>query len=53
MTYRVTFAKRFEPDGQASALDPTAELDVYLADGIVLDKVFVQRLTLSRSTARK
>lgn len=44
MTYRVTFAKRFQADGNESHLDPTAELDVNLAEGIVLDKVFVQRL---------
>ena len=35
-TYRVTFAKRYQEDGQPSALDPSAELDTYLADGIVL-----------------
>ena len=43
MTYRVTFAKRFQTDGEASALDPTRELDVYLADGVVLEKAFVER----------
>ena len=43
MTYRVTFAKRYQSDGQPSELDPSAELDVYLADGVVVDKVFVQR----------
>ena len=43
MTYRVTFAKRFQSDGQPSDLDPSAELDTYLADGVVEDKVFVQR----------
>ena len=42
MTYRVTFAKRFDTDGQPSALDPTVQLDVHLADGAVLDKAFVQ-----------
>jgi hypothetical protein len=44
MTYRVTFAKRFQSDGEPSALDPSAELEVYLADGVVLDKALVQRL---------
>ncbi|MDZ4800429.1 MAG: hypothetical protein SGI92_19905 [Bryobacteraceae bacterium] len=43
MTYRVAFAKRFQTDGSESAIDPTAELDVYLADGIVADKRFVER----------
>lgn len=43
MIYRVTFAKRFQSDGQPSDLDPSAELDVYLPDGAVEDKVFVQR----------
>jgi hypothetical protein len=43
MTYRVTFAKRFNTDGQPSAIDPTARLDVNLPDGVVLDKAFVQR----------
>lgn len=44
MTYRVVFAKRFQSDGRESLLDPTAELDVYLPDGVVADKAFVQRL---------
>lgn len=43
MTYRVVFAKRYQSDGEASQLDPTSELDVYLPDGVVVDKVFVQR----------
>jgi hypothetical protein len=43
MTYRVAFSKRFQSDGAESALDPTAELDLYLADGVVADKVFVER----------
>ncbi len=43
MTYRVAFAKRFQSDGNESTLDPTAELDVYLADGVVADKRFVER----------
>ena len=43
MTYRVAFAKRFQSDGNESRLDPTAELDVYLPDGVVADKMFVSR----------
>lgn len=41
MTYRVTFAKRFQSDGDPSQLDPTAELERYVADGVVLDKAHV------------
>ena len=41
MTYRVTFAKRFQSDGEPSQLDPSAELEQYLADGVVLDKAHV------------
>ena len=44
MTYRVTFAKRFQSDGEPSTLDPSAELDVYLAEGIVVDKAHVQSI---------
>ena len=43
MTYQVTFARRFQSDGSESDLDPTKELDVYLAEGVVTDKAFVQR----------
>jgi hypothetical protein len=43
MVYRVTFAKRFQSDGEPSTLDPTAELEVYLPDGVVLDKSLVSR----------
>ena len=43
MLYRVTFAKRFQSDGEASSLDPTAELDTYLADGVVVDKSLVSQ----------
>jgi len=44
MRYRVVFSKRTQSDGQASAIDPTAEVDVYLTDGVVAEKVFVERL---------
>jgi len=43
MTYRVVFSKRFQSDGNESNIDPTSELDIYLADGIVADKQFVER----------
>lgn len=43
MTYRVVFSKRFQSDGNESVIDPTAELDIYLADGVVADKQFVER----------
>ncbi len=43
MRYRVAFAKRFQSDGNASALNPTAEVDIDLPDGVVADKVFVER----------
>jgi len=42
MTYRVTFSKRFQTDGNESTMDPTAQLDVNLADGIVAEKVFIE-----------
>jgi hypothetical protein len=41
MNYRVTFAKRFQSDGEASSIDPTEFLD--LPDGVVQDKAFVER----------
>jgi hypothetical protein len=43
MRYRVAFAKRFQSDGNESALNPTAEMDVYIPDGVVADKLFVER----------
>jgi hypothetical protein len=43
MRYRVAFARRFQSDGNESALNPTAELDADLPDGVVADKVFVGR----------
>jgi hypothetical protein len=43
MTYRVAFAKRFQSDGTESAVDPSSELDVYLPDGVVAEKNFVER----------
>jgi hypothetical protein len=43
MRYRVAFARRFQSDGNESALNPTAELDGEIPDGVVADKVFVGR----------
>ena len=43
MRYRVAFAKRFQSDGNPSTIDPSAELDAYLADGVVADKQFVEQ----------
>ncbi|MBV9083112.1 MAG: hypothetical protein JOZ62_10575 [Acidobacteriaceae bacterium] len=43
MRYRVVFAKRFQSDGNESAVNPTADLDVDLPDDVVADKVFVGR----------
>ena len=43
MRYRVVFAKRFQSDGSASNLNPVAEMDVYIPDGVVADKEFVER----------
>lgn len=39
----MAFEKRFQSDGDESALDPSSELDVYLADGVVAGKAFVER----------
>ncbi len=43
MTYRVVFAKRSQSDGTESVIDPSSELDVYLPDGVVAEKNFVER----------
>src|SRR5882724_7390016 len=42
MRYRVTFAKRFNSDGEPSNIDPTAVLR--LDDDVVVDKVLVEGL---------
>jgi len=42
MRYRVSFAKRFESDGEPSDIDPTNFLD--LPEGVVTDKVLVETL---------
>jgi hypothetical protein len=44
MRYRVTFAKRMQPDGTPSDIDPTVELDSDIDDGVIAEKVFVERL---------
>ena len=44
MIYRVAFTKRLESDGAASAMQPSAELDLNLPQGVVADKVFVEEL---------
>jgi len=44
MRYRVAFEKRIRSDGQESGLDPTEALDGELSDGVVAEKVFVERL---------
>ncbi|MBX9603303.1 MAG: hypothetical protein K2X35_20025 [Bryobacteraceae bacterium] len=44
MRYRVAFTKRYQADGTEATQDPTAELDVYLAEGVVAEKLFVERL---------
>src|SRR5215208_2627031 len=42
MTYRVTFRKRYNSDGDPSDIDPTSFLNV--EDGVILDKVLVEGL---------
>jgi len=44
VTYRIAFTKRFESGGHASPLNPTVALDSMLAEGIVGEKRFVERL---------
>lgn len=44
MTYRVAFAKRTQSDGNPSDIEPAPELESFLADGVVADKRFVERL---------
>src|SRR5436190_6897610 len=42
--YRLAFEKRLRSDGQESSIDPTTKLDEELSDGVVAEKVFVERL---------
>jgi|SRR5580700_503466 hypothetical protein len=44
MIYRVAFTKRMASDGADSGMQPSAELDQNLAEGVVADKVFVEQL---------
>ena len=43
MRYRVAFTKRFESSGREAAQNPTVALDSMLPDGVVAEKVFVER----------
>ena len=40
----MAFAKRFDSNGQESALDPTVEFDALLPEGTIAEKLFVERL---------
>jgi hypothetical protein len=42
MRYRVAFTKRVASDGADSGMQPSAELDENLSDGVVAEKVFVE-----------
>lgn len=44
MIYRVAFTKRMESDGADSRMQPSAELDLNLAEGVVAEKIFVEEL---------
>jgi len=44
MRYRVAFTKRVLSDGADSAMQPSAELDENLSEGVVADKVLVEQL---------
>lgn len=44
MRYRVAFAGGIEPNGQEPAINPTQELDPLIDDGVIAEKVFVERL---------
>ena len=44
MRYRIAFAKRVQSDGVPSDMQPSAELDENLPEGIVVDKAFVEQL---------
>lgn len=43
MIYRVAFAKRVDSDGSDSGMQPSAELDQNLNEGVIADKVFVEQ----------
>jgi hypothetical protein len=42
MRYRVAFTKQVASDGADSGMQPSAELDENLSDGVVVEKVFVE-----------
>lgn len=44
MRYRVAFTKRVDSDGADSGMQPSAELDQNLSDGVVADKIFIEQL---------
>ncbi len=44
MRYRIAFVKRVQSDGDPSDMQPSAELDENLPEGIVVDKAFVEQL---------
>ena len=44
MRYRVAFAKRVKSDGDPSSMQPSADLDAIIPDGVVAEKVFVEQL---------
>jgi hypothetical protein len=44
MRYRIAFAKRVRADGADSEMRPSVELDQNLADGVVVEKVFIEQL---------
>jgi hypothetical protein len=44
MRYRVAFTKRLQSDGEDSEMQPSAELDQNLSDGVIAEKVFVEEV---------
>jgi hypothetical protein len=44
MRYRVAFAKRVQSGGDDCPMRPSAELDENLAEGVVVEKVFIEQL---------
>ncbi len=41
MIYRIAFQKRYQSDGERSALDPTLELDEFVPEGVIAEKAMV------------
>lgn len=44
MRYRVAFAARVKGDLEETTIDPSTQLDPLAADGVVAEKLFVERL---------